>query len=1013
MATLNAQVTGDFRSAGTGNWSAPGSWERYNGSVWQASGVGDNNPGQVPGATSSVWIQTGHVITLTANQSCLNLHLNNTAANRLNLGTNTLSIFGKIRAYSGAVGTIPGTSGAPAALANWITSTSGKFSFEGNTRDITVTGEWSGANVAASFASGNSFDIEINLNSGQTVTCNTDVRTRNLTITSGTLTMAGATNLYIDQAAANLGAVSVATGATLNMGSGTIQRTATQSTTNHFASFTLNGTLNFTAATTANVLAATTVSFNGTVGYTAGGNQTFVIRGGSNTNAALTNTYNDVEISGSGVKTLGLATNINGNLTISAGTLADGAFLLTGPGAATGKVLDMSTATTTAFTLTNTSLNPFPLFQTYNLHSTASTVNYNANAGQNIRGGLSYGNLSLATGGAKSPDADLTVKGNLTIAAGTTLAGADKLVTVNGSVANTGGYTGTGTSKIKLAGGTTTHNLTGTGAYTNIELDDNNGATAAANFTVNTSLILSNGTFVINPGITTTLTGNIAASGSGLLGGSTTSNLTIGGTGDLGNTLNFNQTGTLPNLGALTITRTTSGVVSLGSNLTINGTLTLNASGLNFYIGSNLLTFNGQTTPLTITAGTFNGGTTSDISFTGANSVGAFPLVTGGVRDLTINRPALSVTLATTAPLTIHRNLTITAGTFADGTALITGPGSGTGTFSMNSGTTAAFTMTNTSLNPFPVFQTYDFHPTASTVSYNGVNTANAQNISAIPQYGNLITSNGTATFQKLFTGNTLVKGNLTTSSGFLSYQTNTVTVNGNLSNAGTHNASASGKILLLGGGTQHTMGGTGGYGNVELDDAVGVLTNANVTVNGNLVVTSGVFTVGNFTFTQPFGKKTTVYSTFTKNAGTGLVSLGELEVVTGGVFSMSTNANVTINGNLTNSGTFTAGTGTYTLSNSGTIASNSALALTTLVNNGIYINNATINVSGAFTVNTGAFTFTNNNSLTVGGTVTVNGSGGTLTNNSALNFTGTAAVGGGGLSIITMGEHFNWRPAQ
>jgi hypothetical protein len=517
---------------------------------------------------------------------------------------------------------------------------------------LTTAGEWSGANGAATVASGNSFDLEINLNAGQTVTCNTDIRTRNLSIVAGSLTMAGATNVYIDQGSVNLGALSIAAGATLNMGSGTIQRTVTQSTTNHFASFISNGTVNFTAAVTTNVLAAGSVTFNGTVGYTAAGNQTFVIRGASNTNAAFTNAYNNVNISGSGIKTLALATSINGDLTIAGGTLADGAFLLTGPGAASGRTLDMSAAVATAITLTNITLNPFPAFQSYNLH------------------------------------------------------------------------------------------------------------------------------------------------------------------------------------------------------------------------------------------------------------------------------------------------------------------------------------------------------PTLSTVSYNGANTANVQNISAAPQYGNLTTAAGVVGFQKLFTGNTLVRGNLTTTSGFVSYETHTVTVNGNLSNAGTHNAAAAGKILLTGGGVQHQIGGIGGYGNMELQDALGALTTANATVNGNLDITTGTLTIGNFTFTQPFGKKTTVNGTLTKNAGTGLASFGELEVTVSGVYNMPTNPGVTVKGNLTNAGSFTAGTGTYTFSNTGTISSPSSLAFTTVSSNGSYINNATINVAGAFTLST-ATSFTNNSIVTIGGTMTLSAIGGAFHNNDSLLVSSTAIIGG------------------
>ena len=64
---VSSQVNGDFRSTATGNWSTSTTWQRYNGATWDASGAGSNNPGQTPTSTNAVWIQTAHVVTLTAN----------------------------------------------------------------------------------------------------------------------------------------------------------------------------------------------------------------------------------------------------------------------------------------------------------------------------------------------------------------------------------------------------------------------------------------------------------------------------------------------------------------------------------------------------------------------------------------------------------------------------------------------------------------------------------------------------------------------------------------------------------------------------------------------------------------------------------------------------------------------------------------------------------------------------------------------------------------------------------
>ncbi len=103
------------------------------------------------------------------------------------------------------------------------------------------------------------------------------------------------------------------------------------------------------------------------------------------------------------------------------------------------------------------------------------------------------------------------------------------LIEVNGNISNSGSHTGAG--KIYLDGGGG-HNLSGTGSYTNLEVNDAGGATLAANTTVNGTLTLTAGTFTVGA-FTLTLNGAaIAGTGSNLITG-TTSSLTFGpGTGN-------------------------------------------------------------------------------------------------------------------------------------------------------------------------------------------------------------------------------------------------------------------------------------------------------------------------------------------------------------------------------------------------------------------------------------------------------------------------------------------------
>ncbi|MES2431957.1 MAG: T9SS type A sorting domain-containing protein [Bacteroidota bacterium] len=60
--TSYAAGSGDYQSAGTGNWSSLSSWQRYNGSAWVTPTAVQGCPGMVA-ATSTITIRTGHIIT--------------------------------------------------------------------------------------------------------------------------------------------------------------------------------------------------------------------------------------------------------------------------------------------------------------------------------------------------------------------------------------------------------------------------------------------------------------------------------------------------------------------------------------------------------------------------------------------------------------------------------------------------------------------------------------------------------------------------------------------------------------------------------------------------------------------------------------------------------------------------------------------------------------------------------------------------------------------------------------
>lgn len=331
---IYSQVSGDFRSTASGNWGTSTTWQRYNGTTWQSSGTGANNPGQVPSSTSSVWIQTGHTVTLAANASCNDLHLEiTTGQNRLALSTFTLSLNGKLRSYSATLNTIPGTSSSsPSASNNWITSTTGKISVVGVTRNLTVSGEWGATN--AGVASPNGFDLEINLTSGETVTLNTGLKARSFNVAVGTLKVAGSNRLAPDTGAASGSNFTIQNGAVVESdqtgtaGSAVIGRSGSG----------VGGVLNISSGALLKLtgvsptIAMTTITNNGTVEYGATGNQTMIASTNSGANMS---SYTNLTISGSGVKTLALATSVSGTTTVNTGcTLATGSFTLTNNGTA-------------------------------------------------------------------------------------------------------------------------------------------------------------------------------------------------------------------------------------------------------------------------------------------------------------------------------------------------------------------------------------------------------------------------------------------------------------------------------------------------------------------------------------------------------------------------------------------------------------------------------------------------------------------------------------------------------
>lgn len=329
---VSSQVTGDFRSTSTGTWSTSTTWQRYNGATWDASGAGSNNPGQTPTSTNAVWIQTAHVVTLTANASCNDLHIASsttstpsaTTLGRVALATFTLNVSGKLRNYFAALNTIPGTSQANGYSIYPFTNTSGKVSIVGTTRTVFVSGEW-GATITTP-ATG-AFPLEVNLNDNtQTATFSTNTKSTSFNLVTGIVLC---TTVSTDNGTIGQGDVTIASGTTLSSAAtsnNVFQRTGSSRS----GTLTISGTLRLSAGTPQ--FSVNSVTNTGTVEYSNTGTQTFITA----TNSGASMNYTNLVISGSGVKTLSSATAVSGTTTVNTGcTLGTGAFTLTNNGTAT------------------------------------------------------------------------------------------------------------------------------------------------------------------------------------------------------------------------------------------------------------------------------------------------------------------------------------------------------------------------------------------------------------------------------------------------------------------------------------------------------------------------------------------------------------------------------------------------------------------------------------------------------------------------------------------------------
>ncbi|MBX2970351.1 MAG: T9SS type A sorting domain-containing protein [Cyclobacteriaceae bacterium] len=449
------------------------------------------------------------------------------------------------------------------------------------------------------------------------------------------------------------------------------------------------------------------------------------------------------------------------------------------------------------------------------------------------------------------------------------------------------------------------------------EIDNVSGVTLAADVTLGGNLILTNGNLSVS-NRTLTLNGGFTPN-SNFLNVLSTSSISIGGTGAFG-TLRTTGSTTINNF---TLNRPASGSITLGTDLTIAGTLTQTVGDI--ILNGRTLTISG---PYSRTDGSFAIDASSNFIVNGSGSLpsGIQFITPQALNSLTLDRA--SATLATSSSFTVT-NLNLRSGTFNNtGTITIATGGVITRTEgSLISNTPTAQTSydlvydisTNissgaevpnlttelrhvTKLGGATLTLTEPFIINGDLTLSNGIFDAGSN---AIDLKGNLLANSTSILTSSPFTfsGTTSISGSALIQFGEVTI-TGTVTptvnirIDGDLINDGTLNAGTGAQTVTFGGNTTISGGSAHNFNNVTI---TGTLVAPSVmSVAGNFALSGGTFT--NSTGTVVFNGTSSI---------TGSPQFSNITVNTGA--TLNGPSNLTMAGNFIVNGTFNSGTGRVT----------------------------------------------------------------------------------------------------
>ncbi|MDD5571346.1 MAG: hypothetical protein PHD97_09370 [Bacteroidales bacterium] len=978
--SFNAAAT-DYYAVSSGNWNAAATW---------ATSCGAGGGAGFPIAGDNAYVCSGVTVNVNIASACTNLYMQGGVLNFS--GNFTLSVSGNMGVTSGTntitgnnvarvlnvSGTLSVSSGASLDIAGetvtitQTTTVDGTLSISNITGTKTFTGNVTinnGGTFSESVAEALSFGADVTINNGGTLTefgaavvsiaGNIQVdgtytaSTGAHTFSGGTKTISGTTNpisipsVTVSGTYTNNGTLTVATA----LGGG--------GTLTNGASATLN------IGTTAANLTITTLA------ATANGNTVNYNRGGAQT--VFSTNYWHLTLSTSGAKTLQAGTTTISDLTLSgtatATTVAD---------VAISGILNIGSGTTltaAGFALSVTGTTAIDGRFTINSATGAKTLTGDVTVG-------AAGRIDITALGAT-----LALTNNLTMTAGSTMNGGTNVgtVSVGGNLTvNSGGTSTLAYGAITVTG---TTSIDGTLAISNVNgtkalgiVSVNNGGTVtisvAATITTNNLTINDGGIWNNSAGAAAiTVSGDLTASGTSTFTNSAATTYAISGSISIANTVTFTSgTGVYTLSGA---SKTIGGTISALaiSSITITGTVTNNIAALT--VGTALIvtapgtfTNNDNNTVTATTAitgtGTFIQGLNSVlyIGASAANCTISALTATANGNIVNYNRANTQTVLSTNY---WHLTLSNTsAKTLQTGTTTISGD-------LTLSGTASTTTVVGLSIGGGIIIDNgttfnvagYDLTVTGGTTIGGGTS-------------GSLVINNSAGT--KIFTGLvTVAVGATWNNSG-----NSAVTFKGGISNYGTYTAGSGIHTF-----STNSQALTGTFSIPSITVTGVTLTNNNsLTVSTALIGTGGLTQAASSTLYISFtGPPTISALTATANPNTVEYSGTTQTIYTttyhhlnaSGSLVKTLGAGISVNGDITVSGTatladggfqITGGGGTFTLG-SGTAYTTTKTSDPCFPTSMTYAFNSasTVNINGAgsFTLLTQPATFGN---LSFGGTL-------------------------------------------